>query len=90
MNGLGAYPTNQDGTANGCFDPNRPFFYPYWWDTLEESTCKWGLGANTNPGAGGISASTSGWDATLTSISQIVILLGLASMALNLYVGGRR
>ncbi len=88
-NGLAAYPTNADGTPNPCFDPKRPWIYPNWWDTWEESTCKYGIGANVNPQSGGEGTAASGLDSTLSSLAGIVIVLGLASMALNLYVGKR-
>jgi hypothetical protein len=38
--GMGVYPTLDDGSANPCFDPNRPSWQPYWLDTTDEERCK--------------------------------------------------
>jgi hypothetical protein len=35
--GLGIYP------GNPCYDPTRPTWVPYWWDTPSESGCKFGV-----------------------------------------------
>jgi hypothetical protein len=35
--GMGLYP-NQP-----CFDPTRPSWLPYWWDTNSENLCKFGV-----------------------------------------------
>lgn len=43
--GLGVYPTLDDGSVNPCFDPNRPWYQPYWFDTWEEEACKHARGS---------------------------------------------
>jgi hypothetical protein len=57
--GLGMYP---DET---CFDPTRPSWMPYWFDTFGEEACKaneflWGntTGNNAQPGQPGAAAAT--------------------------------
>lgn len=97
--GLGMYPTNTDGSPNACFDPSRPFYMPYWWDTWEEGQCKYaGVpiigsivgGPTLNPAAGGTPANPAGGlDSTISGLAGIVIVLGLASMILNLYMSRR-
>lgn len=94
--GMGAYPTNKDGSPNPCFDPSRPMYYPYWWDTWEEGQCAYRnvpivgslFGGNTlNPDAGGTPTNPGGaFDSTLSSLAGIVVVLGLASMILSMYV----
>lgn len=34
---MGMYPTD------ACYDPTRPSWLPYWWDTPSESGCKYGV-----------------------------------------------
>lgn len=72
--GMGAYPTLSTdvqspttgetlaaGSPNPCFDPNRPWYYPYWWDTAGEEACRhsYGIGpmgiSTSLPIIGGIS-----------------------------------
>lgn len=96
---LGLYPTTRDGEPEPCFDPSRPSFYPYWWDTFEEGQCKYRDvpligkaigGPALNPETGGTPNNPVGsFDTTISTVAGIVMVLGLASMAMNLYIRHR-
>lgn len=96
MSALGMYPTNSDGTPNACYDPSRPWWMPNFIDTWEEGQCKYKWlpfvdGPDLNPAVGGTPANPNGaLDSTVSSIAGIVIVLGLAHIALQAYVSARR
>jgi hypothetical protein len=101
--GFGMYPTNADGTDNPCFDPNRPSWLPYWFDTPTESACKYGTTDFTGQVAGAASSMAAPIGATAggllsgavggaaqgvtSSISGTVVLIGVAVLAGVLALG---
>lgn len=88
--GMGMYPTNTDGTPNPCYDPNRPSWMPYWWDTWTEGKCAYippvigGPGA-LNPGVFDPDApTTDSLDSTISSLAGIALVIGVVYIALTL------
>jgi len=101
--GIGAYPTNEDGTPNQCYDANRPYYWPYWFDTYAEEACRHATGdwfGIKIPGAGGpasitpsgsvdIEGNKSQLDSTLRGVAQFAIVAGAAYLLLRVYMKGR-
>lgn len=50
--GLGAYPTQTDGTPNPCYDADRPSLLPYWLDDFTEEACRVAAGHSVFADAG--------------------------------------
>lgn len=96
---IGAYPTNEDGTANPCYDPNRPGILPYFIDTFTEEACRhaggdWfgvqtpfgGSGARIDGGDIVVEGAPSKLDNTLQSILTVGLVLGVGYMFMGLYL----
>lgn len=83
MLGLSAYPTDS------YYDPNRPRWVPYWFDTPTESAMKWGAfpGADTKtayplpPRPSGPTVPPGGYEGSVTNPNAVDVVVSTSAAA---------